>query len=270
MSWHVEQEVLDRYESGVADRVTSASVEAHLTACADCRRRLSVEDHWVEESWTRIADLIEPGSPLLVERFLTMLRVPAHLARVVAVTPSVRPSWLMAVALTLLFAALASRISPSSAFDLFVVVAPLVPVAGVAVAYGRIGDPAHEITVATPVDPLRLLLLRAAIVTGFALVVALSIDLAMPSSHAAGLWILPALALTLSTLAIGAHLRMWLAATASAFAWLVVAGIFTVENDGNLILALTSEVQLVFVGVAITATFVLLRNGDSYRRGDRE
>lgn len=270
MSWHIDQEVLDRYQSGVADRITAASIEAHLTACAECRGRVPVEADWLEQSWTRIADLVEPGDRLPVERFLTFLGVPAHLARVMAVTPSLRPSWLIAVALTLLFAAVVSRVNPSPAFDLFVVLAPLVPVAGVAVAYGRIGDPAHEITVATPVDPLRLLLLRAAIVTGFALVVALGIDLGMPSSHVTGLWILPALALTLSTLAIGAHLRMWLAAATSAFAWLVTATLFTFENEGNLVSALTSQIQFAFVAVAMAAIFVLLRNGDAYRRGERQ
>jgi hypothetical protein len=270
MSWHVDPDVLDRYQSGIADRISAASVEAHLTACADCRGLVPVEAEWLKRSWTRIADLVEPGHRLPVERFLTLVGAPAHLARVMAVTPSLRPSWLIAVTLTLLFAALASRVDPSTGFDLFLVLAPLVPVAGVAIAYGRIGDPAHEITVATPVDPFRLLLLRAAIVTGFALVVALNIDIGIPAPYATGLWILPALAVTLSTLAVGTRLTMWLAAAASATGWLLVATLFTVENGGHLIAALTSQAQFAFVAVAVAATFVLLRNGDAYRRGDSD
>lgn len=268
MTWHVDQKVLEGYQGGLVDRVTAASLEAHLTACAECRSRLVVDTEWLEESWKGVVERVEPGSPLLVERFLTFMGVPAHLARVMAVTPSLRPSWLIAMALSLLFAGLASRLTQPAGLDLLLVLAPLVPVAGVAVAYGRLGDPAHEITVAAPVDPLRLLLLRAAIVTGAAVALSLIIDLAIPSSEGTGLWILPAFALTLFTLALGTRLTMWVAATSSAAAWLVFMALVAAQNQGRLISELVGGTQVFFVALAMTAAYMLVRNGDAYRRGD--
>ena len=36
-AWHVAQPVCDLYAQGALDPVIATSVEAHLTACADCR-----------------------------------------------------------------------------------------------------------------------------------------------------------------------------------------------------------------------------------------
>lgn len=94
--------------------------------------------------------------------------------------------------------------------------APLIPVAGVAVAKGSVGDSAHETTTATPIDPLRHVLLRAAAVTGIAFVLSLLLDVVLASTWGTGLWISPALALTLTTFALGTHLTKWMAAAASA------------------------------------------------------
>lgn len=269
MSWHVDHEVLHEYQTGTVDRVTAVSIEAHVTECADCRRVLLVDEDWLEQSWAGIADRVEPGSATLVELALTWVGMPAHLARVVSVTPSLRPSWLIAVALTLAFAAVASRVAvqPGSV-DPFLVLAPLIPVAGVAVAYGRLGDPAYEMTTATPIDPFRLMLLRAAAVTGFAFVVSLILDLVMGSGRETGLWILPALALTLSTLALGGYFAMWVAAAASASVWLALVGIFLAQADDRVMAVFGMEAQLVFILVAFVGTWILVQRRDVYRRGE--
>jgi hypothetical protein len=271
MSWHVEEAVLHRYQIGTVDRVTGVSLEAHVTECVDCRGALMVDGDWLEQSWVGIADRVEPGSRTVVERVLTSVGVPSHLARVMAVTPSLRPSWLIAVTLTLLFAAMASSlmVQPGS-FDLFLAVAPLIPVAGVAVAYGRVGDPAYEMTAAAPIDPLRLLLLRAAAVTGFALVLSLILDVIFSSTRATGLWILPALALTLTTLALGTQLAMMAAAAASAVGWVVVLTLFLVRGETRMESVFGLEAQLVSVVVAVAATFVFVHGRDVYRRGDEK
>lgn len=269
MSWHVDHEVLHEYQTGTIDRVTAVSIEAHVTECADCRRALLVDEDWMERSWTGIADRVEPGSATLVERVLTWVGVPAHLARVMSVTPSLRPSWLIAVALTLAFAAVASRVAvqPGSV-DLFLVLAPLIPVAGVAVAYGRLGDPAHEMTTAAPIDPFRLMLLRAAAVTGFAFFVSLTLDVVIGSGRGTGLWILPALALTLSTLALGAYLAMWVAATTSTSVWLALVGMFLFQADDRVMAVFGMGAQIAFMLVALVGTLILVQRRDVYRRGE--
>ena len=37
MSWHVEQHTWEAYSMGHLDPVAEASVEAHVTGCAQCR-----------------------------------------------------------------------------------------------------------------------------------------------------------------------------------------------------------------------------------------
>lgn len=267
MSWHVDRDVLHRYQTRRVERVTAASVEAHVTGCSECRSDLKVDDDWLNRSWVTIADRVEPAEPSVVERVLIMVGVPTHLSRVISVTPSLRPSWLIAVTLTLIFASVASWAAQPGSFDLFLAVAPLVPVAGVALAYGRAGDPAHEMTAATPIDPLRLLMLRAAAVTGFALVVSLSLDIVSSPVRGTGLWVLPALALTLATLALGTQVTMWVAGAVSTGAWLAVLTVFLARPGGRLAPLFSAEAQMMFVVVAVVAALMFARESDSYRRG---
>lgn len=268
MSWHVDRDVLSRYQAGTVDRVAAASLEAHVTECQQCRAELDVDSEWLERSWAAIADRVEPSATTGIERVLVWVGVPAHLARVITVTPSLRPSWLIAVSLSLAFAGFASLMVQPGSFDLFLALAPLVPVAGVAVAYGRLADPAHEMLATTPIDPLRLLLLRVAAVTGFAFVLSLVVDLVFDASRATGLWILPSLALTLVTLALGTRLTMWAAAAVSAGAWVTLLAGFQGRPDGSADPLFEFGAQLVFIGVAVVAAIVFVQERDVYRRGE--
>ena len=81
--------------------------------------------------------------------------VPDHVARLLAATPSLRVSWLLAVvAGARVRGARGQRARPvrraELALFLFLVVAALLPVAGVAAAFGPGVDPAHEIGLAAP------------------------------------------------------------------------------------------------------------------------
>jgi hypothetical protein len=270
MTWHVDQDVLDRYQFGTLDRVASASLEAHVTSCGQCRSMIAFDSAWVYESWRRIADRVQPSETSVVERVLCWVGVPPHLARVVSVTPSLRPAWLLGVAFTLAFAGIVSQVAVPGSIDLFLAVAPLVPVAGVAVAYGRVGDTAHEITAATPVDPILLLLLRTAAVTVFAFVLSLIFDVVFSATRETGLWILPALALTLGTLALGAHVSMWLAGVTSAGVWVLLLAVFGVRPEGSLDVVFSGSAQVGFAAVAFMAGIVFLHDRDAYRRGEMQ
>ena len=267
MSWHVDQDVLDRYQTGTADRVSAASIEAHVTSCAQCRSNVTVDPDWLDKSWRRIVDRVQPSEPTLVERVLCWVGVPQHLARMVSATPSLRPSWLIAVTLTLVFAGAASQMALPGSFNLFLALAPLAPVAGVAAAYGRLGDPAHEITAATPIDPLRLLLVRTGAVTGFAFVLSLVIDVAFSSGPRPASWVLPALALTLTALALGAHMRMWVAGATTAGAWIVLLTLFSTRPSRGWEAVFGTDSQMLFLAVALLAALVFVRDRDAYRRG---
>jgi hypothetical protein len=98
----------------------------------------------------------------VAERLLVRLGVADHTARLLAATPALRGSWLLAVAVTLAFAVLAAWARPGpDAILAFLCVAPLLPLAGIAVAYGPGIDPTYEIGLAAPLRSFRLLLLGA-------------------------------------------------------------------------------------------------------------
>ena len=268
MSWHVEEQLVLRYQEGAVDRVTGASLEAHLAACADCRGLVKADPEWLESSWRGIAERVEPGKPGPLERLLTAVGVPQHHARVAAVSPALRASFLLAVVLVLGFSVLAAASDPAGrTYLIFLFVAPVLPVAGVAFSYGRRVDPAHELTLATPIDALRLLLLRAASV----LVVAVGLGLLAwplvpdPRSLGVSAWLLPALALTLVTLALASRMAVVSAAALVGGGWLLVILLaFNRSLD-----AFNGTAQTVYAAVGVAAVVVMLSRRHHYdREGD--
>jgi hypothetical protein len=265
MSWHVEQEVLRRYQQGTADRVTAASLEAHVTGCELCRGLLAVDDEWLEQSWTAVANRVEPSRPSLVERSLETVGIPENVARLVAVSPALRISFVLAVALVTVFAAVASTSSPDGeTFRIFLVVAPLLPVAGVAFAYGRLVDPAHELTMVAPIDSFRLLMLRATTV----LTVSIGLGLIAwpvvpaPGSFGPSAWLLPALALTLTTLALASRFEIWLAGVLVGSGWVAAMLLaYTQELE-----TFDARAQIVYAGLIGLAAVVVAIRRDSYDR----
>ena len=100
-------------------------------------------------------------------RLLRRLRVPDLTVPLVTATPGLRRSWLVAVSLAILFALSASANATGTnaeRLQFFLTIAPLVPLAGVALAFGRGVDPTYEVVVAAPRDTFRVFLIRAATV----------------------------------------------------------------------------------------------------------
>jgi hypothetical protein len=129
-------------------------------------------------------------------------------------------SWLAAVAVAVGFGALASHGSDHG-LALFLVMAPLVPVVGVAAAYGPGVDPAHELTVAAPISGFRMLLLRSLAVLAASVVLTAAASLGLAAlDWTAAAWVLPAFALTGGTLALSLVMAPERAATCITVAWL--------------------------------------------------
>lgn len=265
MSWHVDEMAVRRYQDGAADRVEAASLEAHLTGCEECRGLVTVDEDWLERSWMGIADQVESGSPGWVERGLTKTGMSASLARIVAVSPALRISFVLAVALVMGFAALASTTNPTGeTYRIFLAVAPLLPVAGVAFAYGRLVDPAHEFTMVAPIDSFRLLMLRAATVLTVSIVLGLLIWPLVPAPGSFGIsaWLLPALALTLITLALASRFEIWVAGVIVGGGWvaaMLLANSWDVE-------AFDRTAQTLYIGLIIVAVGVVLIRRNHYDR----
>ncbi|MFF4654852.1 zf-HC2 domain-containing protein [Streptomyces sp. NPDC001381] len=140
-----------------------------------------------------------------------------------AAGPAVRGAWLPAVLLVALGAlGLAYGADVEAARPLLLVLAPVVPVAGVALSYGPYADPLHEIAAATPSGGLRLVLTRTAAVLGVSLPLLTLTGLLLPASGAPGAaaWLLPGLALTLASLVLAGFVGCRAATAVIGGGWL--------------------------------------------------
>jgi hypothetical protein len=226
--WHADATTLARYAADELDFVAAASVEAHLLACADCRAALvpaagpRLDVGRLDRVWDDVVDAIDAPRAGVVERALRRLGVGDGTARLLAMTPSLHVSWLAGVGLALLFAVIAAS-SGARGMMFFLTVAPLLPVAGVAVAYGPRTDPTHELQAAAPHDQFRLVLLRTAAVLATTVpLVAVGALLTGRTGWVAAAWLLPALGLTAASLALGDYLDPLLAAVGITLGWVAV------------------------------------------------
>lgn len=220
MNGHVDEAVLARYAESRLDAASSWLVEAHLPVCAECREGLAahVAPERLHRIWEDVTDRLDRPALTPTEWVLVRLGVREHTARLVASTPALRRSWLLAVTVVLAFAVAAAYV-PGQQPVLFLVLAPLVPLAGVAAAYGPGVDPTYEIGVAAPLDGFRLLLLRALAVLTVAFVLTGGAALTLPGLRWAAAWVLPGLALALLCLALETRWAPAAAATTVAVGW---------------------------------------------------
>jgi len=268
MTWHADTAQLARYASGDIDDAHVASVEAHLLSCAECRDRVaaSLDSSRLDRVWSGVVDTVDLPRPGVVERFLRRLGVADHIARLLAATPSLQLSWLLAVTTALAVAVVAARESHRG-LALFLVVAALAPLAGVAAAFGPGADPTYEITVASPVSGLRLLLLRSCAVFATTVAAAGAASLTLPGlDWTAAAWVLPALALSLATLAVATVLRPEPAAVTVAVVWVasVLAG---GSAAGDWLAAFGRIGQLAFCAVGVLAAMVVFHRRFAFEMG---
>ncbi|MFF2897762.1 zf-HC2 domain-containing protein [Streptomyces sp. NPDC057966] len=175
-----------------------------------------------------------------------------------AAGPALRGSWLVALVLVAVGAvALAYGAGAGEAVrPLLLVVAPVLPLAGVGLSYGRHADPMHEITAATPSGGLRLLLTRAAAVLVVSLPVLTLAGAALPASAGrtgAAAWLLPGLAMTLAALALGSYVGCRTGATSVAVAWAAAVVLPVFATSPPTALAAATGAARYFAGPAAQA-----------------
>jgi hypothetical protein len=212
MSEHPTADSIARYASGddlPADVLWA--VEAHLETCETCRLRLAdVAPPQVTALTAAVWAGLEPtGTPA---------RRRHRLAR--WATPSLLP-WLAMTAFVLLAALSLDGLLPTSGVSAAVLlIAPIVPVLGVAAAWSRGMDPAYELVVSTPRAGLQLVLRRT-----FAVLVVVLPALLVGGGLAGAspaYWLLPCLGVTAVTLALGGVIGVRRAAVAAACSWAVL------------------------------------------------
>ena len=201
--WHLSEDALRHYTTGHTLPVAGASIEAHLIQCADCRARLGagMPRETIDRAWDAIREQVETPRPSLVERFVRRLGFPSESARLLAAVPAFRGAWLLGVFVVLVFAGVAALFSGEVGLSLFLIVAPLVPVAGVAASFGGDADPAHELITTTPHSAFRLLLLRTLGVLATSVPLTAIVGVVLPGPAWLGaVWLLPAVVGVLLTL----------------------------------------------------------------------
>jgi Putative zinc-finger len=265
-AWHADGELLAAYHDQRLDTAARWSVEAHLTSCTACRLQAGalVDPARLRRLRAALTDAVDLPRAGVAERLLVRLGVAEHTARLLAATPALRGSWLLAVAAVLGFAVLAGWTHPGQDANLaFLCIAPLLPLAGIAVAYGPGVDPTYEIGLAAPLPSFRLLLLRAAAVLGTATLLAAAASLALPQlgPGAAG-WLLPSLGLTASGLALATTLEPLRAIGITAGAW-VVAVVVTVipPAPSSVLFAVAGQVGFAALALLAAAVLLVVRRG---------
>ncbi len=258
---HASADLLASYAVGTVAPIAVWSVEAHLNGCARCRSALS--RHADQGRLARNRSVLLTRTALSddgpVRRLVRRCGIPDSLLDLLAATPSLRLSWLLSVigvlavvtaeaaAVRLRWIPGAGRAGPAGALSsrllatspgplnpevlaTFLLVGPLLVLAGVAAAFLPPLDPAYRLAVAAPMSGVRLLLVRtvcaliaalvpvacaALVVPGpgwlpvalllpslalcaFALAAATIVDPRAAVAAAGGLWALPALFLALT------------------------------------------------------------------------
>ncbi len=267
MTWHVAEDDLRAYGRGELAAPMLWSADTHLMACARCRGVLAEVSDPVslDEGWERLDAELDVPRPAFLESMLVRAGVADHTARLLAATPVLRRSWLSALVAVLFFTVLAtsSAGAPQSP-AMFLALAPLLPLAGVALSYGPVLDPTYEMAVVSPMHGFRLLLIRTVPVLAVALALNGLATLALPSYGLRALaWLLPALALTSTGLALTPRLGPVLAPSLVGGSWIAVLLIAQwTTSEGTL-------APYTVVGQSVAGAVAVLAAGLFYLRRDR-
>ncbi|MEU8933130.1 zf-HC2 domain-containing protein [Streptomyces sp. NPDC048409] len=259
--WHASEDVTLRYADGSLPEPDAWSLEKHLETCAGCAARVSAAVRHtaagplLDEIRDAVLTSVSPargarrtaahGMPESTVRAVGGTARPARAhprpaprakAALWSLGPAVRGSWLLALLCVVLGALLLARAADyAGARTLLLTVAPVVPVAGVALSYGPHTDPLHEITAATPSGGLRLALTRTAAVLAVSLPALALTGAALPASGAPGAaaWLLPGLALTLGSLALASCVGCRTATAVTGGGWLAAVLVPAVAAHGG-------------------------------------
>jgi hypothetical protein len=291
-SWHVPPGALRAWVEGTGGMAAGASVEQHLMRCAECRdavRTVAVRSDEAAELdpgldpgldpaldqardpalglgavpvldfeavWTGIREEIEPQRLNLMGRVLVRLGVRESDAILLSTAPSLTGAWIAGMVLVVMFSLMASTWGSGRGVAVFLLLAPLLPVAGVAAAYGAEADPTHELTLSAPYSKIRLLLLRtgAVVATCVPLTIVASVPIEGPW-WVSVVWLLPALAFVLATLAAATFAPPVYAAAIIAVAWVGATLPALIRQEPLAMFDATALVTYAAIAVVATAVF---------------
>ncbi|WP_431950976.1 zf-HC2 domain-containing protein [Actinacidiphila sp. bgisy167] len=223
-AWHVPDAVAAAYADGTLPETTAWSVDKHLEQCAACADRVSTR-----------ARTGPHGATLAQVRQVVLAQVASAPVRGAAALPAVRSRpwpaalrsayaprapWMASLLLAVVAAVALTRfVAVPGADPWLLLLAPLLPPTGVALAYGRHADPVYELAASTPSGGLRLLLVRTGVVLAACVPLLTAAGGLLAGAGAAVAWLLPGLTLTAATLVLGSWTGCHRAAAIVATGW---------------------------------------------------
>ncbi|HEY6567938.1 MAG TPA: histidine kinase [Actinomycetota bacterium] len=193
----------------------------------------------------------------LLDRILMRVGVHDDAARIIAATPSLRSSWLIAASLAVVFALWGEHAEPH-VVAVVLILAPVLPVAGVAAAYGPWADPMYEVTQATPASGFRVLLLRSIAVLVAAAVLVSAAAVALPDAGSTAVaWMLPALGLCAASLMLATFVPLRRAALLVSGTWLALAAGVALTGPASSLYR--GWAQLMFFAIIVVCSLVVAR-----------
>ena len=193
-SWHVDAQSLRSWVDGSAGSLVSVSIEQHVLHCAHCREEVAALVPATERPpWDDVLAAIEVPRPGPTERVLVRLGLSHSDSIVVSSAPTLRVAWLLGTIGVLLFVVTAAVLAHDGGLGLFLIAAPLIPVTGVAAAYGPSSDPSYETVLVSPYAMVRLIMLRTVSVLFTSVPLVIVGGLFLPASPLVAVaWLLPA------------------------------------------------------------------------------
>jgi len=274
---HPTEPALEAYSRRQLRPAALAAIDVHLQSCLTCRasineRVASAEAERLQHNLLAIEAELDAPTVGVVERSIARIGISADTARLLAATPSLRRSWFIAIGAVLFFGlGAANPDRPDSTVAWFLALAPLIPVAGVALAYGPSVDPSYEMTLVSPISGFRLVLLRTVAVLTASITVTAAVALLMVGQHSVmvGAWLVPALMLSAVCLALMTRVPTRTAGAVVSGVWLVVVvAVGTRTADGLTIFRPAAQVVMAAIAVAAGVAVMLRRGSFDVASGD--
>ncbi|MFF2852893.1 zf-HC2 domain-containing protein [Streptomyces sp. NPDC058001] len=258
---HASAGLIHGYARGDTDLVADEvwALEAHLEGCRVCRDRLSAAVTAEAPAVVGLTDAVWSDlGPQLAAAVPSPPR--RHRARLSAWTTPAMTPWLAMVLAVTLLALLLDLVGPGSGqVSLMLLLAPVLPVCGVAASWSRGLDPAYELTASTPRAGLQLVLRRTASV--LAVVIPALLAGGWVTGVTAAQWLLPCLAFTSMALALGGVIGVTRAAVALVAVWAAVVVAPALATSGTPFALRTDGLPVWGLILALGVGVVIARRG---------
>ncbi|GGW68422.1 zf-HC2 domain-containing protein [Streptomyces griseoloalbus] len=259
---HASVRIIDGYARGGTDIAADEvwALEAHLEACRVCRDRLSAAVAAQAPAVVALVDTVWAGLGPRLAATAVMPRRRRWAARLSRwLTPTMVPWLAMAVSVTLLALLLDLADTAPGEVSLVLLLAPVLPVFGVAASWARGLDPAYELTASAPRAGLYLVLRRTMSV--LAVVVPALLVGGWATGVTAAQWLLPCLAFTSTTLALGGVVGVTRAAVSLVAVWAAVVVAPTLAASRTAVALQTGALPVWGLILALGIGVVIARRG---------